>query len=290
MMREAKLNAVAVCFLAALFYWLFMFAKHNAYLRYVIPFGDDPYDAVGSFACVVGALLAFVSLVRAYYPYRNGPDRLQALYLVRSQMAVVLAVLITAAADLTAMARYPRQWYPSFWGYAVMAIVSVLVVSAIAVLLLLRPSLPQRTAADRWRLARALLVTLAGMLLLALFPKSILRDVATHLLAIIVGAVVLFAPMRLLLLALVPDDLREEAEGALTRRAGAWRRWGVSVLLGLLVGASAFVGEMAGHGHGPALPMRRMLFVGSVFTGIGLSGILIAYVFLGEPLGFASRR
>src|ERR1700739_4895689 len=202
MMREARLNAVVVCFLIALFYWVFMFAKHNAWLRYVIPFGDDPYDAVGSFACVVGALLAFVSLVRAFYPYRSGPDCLQALYIIRSQVAAVLAVVITVAADATAMVRYPRQWFPSIWGYAAMAIVGVLAVSAFAVLLLLRLSLPQRTKADRGGLRRALLAALGRTPLLALFPKSMLRGMATHLFAIMVGAVVLFAPMRLLLLAL----------------------------------------------------------------------------------------
>src|SRR5579875_1199159 len=123
MTQEAKLNAVAVGILSAVFYWLFMFAKHNSYLRDLVPFGEDPYDAVGSFACVVGALLSIVALVRAYFPYRGGPDGLQRLYLIRAQVAVVLAVLITAAADATAMVRYPRQWYPAFWGFGVIAVV-----------------------------------------------------------------------------------------------------------------------------------------------------------------------
>jgi hypothetical protein len=288
-MREAKLNAVAVCFLAALFYWLFMFAKHSPYLRYIIPFGDDPYDAVGSFACVVGALLAFVALVRAYYPYRSGPDRMQMLYLMRSQLAVVLAVFITATADATAMARYPQQWYPSFWGYAVMAVVAVMVVAAGGIFLLLRPVLPEKTMARHRRVAQAWLSTLVGMGLLSACPRSMLNSVTPHLLVIILGAVVLFAPMRLWLEVLAPDEARDSTgEGQPTRKAGAWRRWAGVIVLGALVGVCAFVGEMAGHGAG--LPMQRLLFVGSIFTGIGLSGIVIAYLFLGEPLGFGPQR
>ncbi|HTV04636.1 MAG TPA: hypothetical protein VME86_04655 [Acidobacteriaceae bacterium] len=288
MPREAKLNAVAVCFLAALFYWLFMFSKHNLYLRYVIPFGDDPYDAVGSFACVAGAPLAFVALVRAYYPYRSGPDRLQMLYLVRSQLAVVLAVFMTAAADVTAMVRYPRQWLPSFWGYAVSAVVAVPVVSAGAIFLLLRPSLPAKTEARRGRMLRALLATLAGMLLLAASPRSMLGSMASHLLVIMMGAAVLFASMRLWLAALAPDEVWEDnVEQHPVRMVSAWRRRAGVVVLGALIGLCAFAGELAEHRTG--LPMRKLLFVGSVYSGIGLSGILMAYLFLGEPLGFAAR-
>ncbi|HUY80920.1 MAG TPA: hypothetical protein VMU92_04285 [Acidobacteriaceae bacterium] len=288
MTREARLNAVAVSFLAVLFYWLFLFAKHNGYLRHLIPFGDDPYDAVGSFACVAGALLAFTALVRAYFPYRSGPDRRQKLYLVRSQMAVVLAVFLTAAADATAMARYPEQWYPAFWSFAVIAVVAVMVVAGSGIYLLLRPTLPAGTKARDGRVKRALLITLGGMALLAASPRSMLNGVATHLLVIVLGAAVLFVSMRLWLLALVPDEGWDENAGQSAPARNVWRRWVGVVVLGLLVGVCAFVGEIAGHSA--ALPMRRLLFVGSIYTGIGLSGILLAYLFLGEPLGFRPER
>jgi hypothetical protein len=287
MTREAKLNALAVCILAALFYWLFLFAKHNSYLASMIPFGDDPYDAVGSFACVVGALLALTALVRAYLPYRSGPDRRQMLYLLRSQLAVVLAVFLTAAADATAMARYPEQWYPGFWNFAVVAVVAAMIVSSVAVFLLLRPSLPPKTEARRGRAIRALLVTLGGMALLAACPKSMLHGMASHLFVIILGAAVLFVSMRMWLVALVPDAMGEDGPAQPVRSRSAWRRWAGAIILGVLVGLSAFAGELAGHSA--AGPMRRLWYVGSIFAGIGLSGILLAYVFLGEPLGFRPR-
>ncbi len=291
MPRSARRNAVIVGCLAAFFYWAYMFVKHNSYLRNMIPFGDDPYDAVGSFACVVGALLAFVSLLRAFYPYRSGPDQQQYLYLVRSQIAVALAVLITVAADATATARNPPRWFPTYWGYVLAALAAFTTLMALAVLQNLLTSMPPEVKTRRGNLLRAWLVTLGGMLLLALFPKGMLGDVAAHLFAIILGAAVLFASMRLFLLALAPDGSRKARnveQPTRLRNADLWRRWAGAILLGVLVGVCAFVGEVAEHRA--ALPMRRLLFIGSVYTGIGLSGIMLAYLFLGEPLGFAPRR
>jgi len=45
-----KRSAVVVAAFAGFFYWGFMTAKHDPSLRDIVPFGEDPYDAVGSFA------------------------------------------------------------------------------------------------------------------------------------------------------------------------------------------------------------------------------------------------
>ena len=105
-----KRNAAIVVALAALFWWSFLFAKHDPALRNAIPFGDDPYDAIGSFGVIAGILLAMLSLFRAFRPYRKTPSGLQQIYLMRAQEAVVLAVFITLASDLVAMARHPALW------------------------------------------------------------------------------------------------------------------------------------------------------------------------------------
>jgi hypothetical protein len=49
------------------------------------------------------------------------------------------------------------------------------------------------------------------------------------------------------------------------------------------IGALAFVGEMS-EGANP-MPLMRLLFVASVFVGLGLAGLVIAYAFLGTLLG-----
>ncbi len=91
-----KVNAGVVLVLAALFYQAFMFPKHDAVLSMIIPFGDDPYDAVGSFAMIVGMMVAFLSLGRAFRPYRLNSASIETqVYLVRAQTCVVLAVVST---------------------------------------------------------------------------------------------------------------------------------------------------------------------------------------------------
>jgi hypothetical protein len=106
-----KLNALIVSGLWTLFSWSFMWAKHDPVLRDVIPFGEDPYDAVGSFGVVAGIPIALAALVRAFRPHRQRPpSTAQRMYLVRAQAAVVLIVLITLASDAVAMARHPLAW------------------------------------------------------------------------------------------------------------------------------------------------------------------------------------
>ena len=63
-----KRNAIALLGLAAFFGWAFGFAKHDPGLRNIIPFGEDPYDAVGSFGFITAGLLALVSLARTFLP------------------------------------------------------------------------------------------------------------------------------------------------------------------------------------------------------------------------------
>ena len=69
MPKTLKRNTLIVFGLAIVFWWSFMFAKHDPHLRSIIPFGSDPYDAVGSFGIIVGMLIALLSVVRAFRPY-----------------------------------------------------------------------------------------------------------------------------------------------------------------------------------------------------------------------------
>jgi hypothetical protein len=122
------------------------------------------------------------------------------------------------------------------------------------------------------------------------YPEQLINRTATHLLTVVAGAIILFAPMPPLLNALVPcgaDEGRVEKTRARGRRASAWLGWGTVLLLGALIGVFAFVGEMS-EGSG-ALPLGHLVFVASVFVGLGLAGLVIAYAFLGEPLGLRPR-
>jgi len=89
--------------------------------------------------------------------------------------------------------------------------------------------------------------------------------------------------MRPLLNALVPCGAGEEGSG---RSFTAHQRWGVVLLVGLLIGGFLFLAEM----REGAPPNGRLLFVASVYVGLAIAGLLIAYASLGKPLELAPRR
>jgi hypothetical protein len=291
MPKAFKRNALLVCGLAVLFFWSFMFAKHDPSLRDIIPFGDDPYDAVGSFGVIVALLVALLSLVRALRPYRKHlPSTAQQVYLVRCQMTVVLAVLITLAADVIAMARHPSIWIGAASRDSLVALLAGMAVVAIAVQLLIRASLKKLPDSGTKHWQPAAIAMLVALLVLACYPEQWINHTITHLLTIVLADVLLFAPMRPLLNALVPysaDDGPIEQTPARSRFSTAGQRWGIVVALGALTGAFVFLGEIGEGGGAP--PMGRFVFVASVFVGLGLAGIVIAYAFLAKPLGLGLR-
>lgn len=290
MPKVLKRNAVIILGLAALFYWSFMFAKHDPTVRNVIPFGDDPYDSVGSFGVIVGVLAALLSLVRAFRPYRDAPSTSQRVYLIRSQEAVVLTIFMALASDVVAMVRHPSMWVGAASRDRIIVLVGGLAVVSAAVQLLIHASqekIPE-FGTKRWKAAA--IATLLAIMVLAAYPEQLIHHTSTHLLTVVAGAIVLFAPMRPLLNALVPyksDKVQMEKIPARGRFSAAGHRWGIAVLTGALIGACSFLGEIAEDSG--AVPMNRLAFVASVFIGLGLAGFLIAYVFLGEPLGLGPR-
>ena len=235
-------NAIIVFGLAALFYCSFMFAKHDPMLRRAIPFGDDPYDAVGSFGVVVGVLIALLSLVRAFRRYRPAASITQQIYLLRAQQAVILAVFITLASDAIAMARHPGMWNRLESRTSLIALLGGMVIFSVTVQVFIQAAQERLSglATKRWKAATR--VSLLALLVLMAYPEHLIERTATHLLTIIVGAIVLFAPMRLLLRALVPyaskkEQMRQSSTG--DESSGGRKGWRIALLIGFLMGACA---------------------------------------------------
>ncbi|MFL6427269.1 MAG: hypothetical protein ACJ71S_03420 [Acidobacteriaceae bacterium] len=290
MPKVLKRNAVILLGLAALFGWSFMFAKHDPALRNVIPFGDDPYDAVGSFAVIVGILVALLSFFRAFRPYRGTPDMAQQVYLLRSQEAVVLAVFITVATDAVAMARHPSLWIGAASREKLLVLLGVLVIITVAVQLLIRAAQEKLGSFGTRRWAAPASATLLALLIFAAYPEHLINRTATHLFTVVAADLVLFALMRVWLNALVPyapDGERMAKRAARARFRTAGQRWAMALLAGTMIGAFVFLTEM-GEGSG-AVPWGRLVFVASVYIALGLAGILIAYAFLGTSLGLGAR-
>jgi len=260
-------------------------------LSKIIPFGDDPYDAVGSFAIIVGILVALLSLGWALRPYRSNPPSIETqVYLVRAQTCVVLAVVITLISDVAALARHPTMWTTALQRNQLLALLGGMAIIVVAVELLIRRSaqgiVSPGTQAG-W--TRAAIVGLAGVLTLAIYPERMIQGTATHLLTVVAGAPILFVPMRPLL-TFVPYKTstaqREATDGKLSfaRR----HRWGIVLFVGVILGVFFFAGEMSEGAGGMSL--GRIVFVAAVFVGLSTAGLAIAYAFLGIPLGLGRRR
>ena len=290
MPKLQKLASLVVLALAALFGVFFMFAKHDPSLSAIIPFANDPYDAVGSFAAIISALLGGLALLRAVRPFRRSlPTEADRVFLARTQMAIVVAVLMPAAADAIAMTRHPSMWLGQTGGNELLLLVTGMTALAAAVGFLVRHSardLMSPSTPGDWR--RAAATGLVFVVILALYPEGIINSVPGELLTLAVGILLLFAPMSAFVVALAPYDAKiAHGEATTAWWARRWIRWGAVVLLGMAIGTSLLVAE-ASQGDGGIAPARLAL-VASVYIGAGTVGLVVAYAFLNKPLGLSRR-
>lgn len=284
MPNDFKRNSVCCLALAAFYNWGFMFAKHDVALRGVIPFGNDPYDAVGSFGIFVALIVAVIAILRTFRRYPTPVSAMQRLFAIRAQTTVVLVVLITVGADVVAMARHPGMWIHSPALAKLIALLAGLVFAAAGVQRLVNGAeRGQRSGPRRWTTVAITTILATGVL--ALYPERLIVGVWPHLLTVVVSAVILFAATRALLLALVPDTAVDAAPESLVRQRppGRTSRWAIVTLVGAAFGAFAFLGELSEGGG--AQSIARIVAVAGVFLGLAIAGVGVAFGFLGAPLG-----
>ncbi|HEX3111117.1 MAG TPA: hypothetical protein VHU41_18590 [Thermoanaerobaculia bacterium] len=287
MSASTKRNAIVVALLAVFFYWAFMFAKHAPALRNTIPFGVDPYDAVGSFAVIAAALIVPIALFRAFRRYRAvPPPAAQLAYCERTFVSIVALVFVTVASDVVAMARHAGSWINAPSRNELLLLLGALAVAAGAVRILIAYSKDavahHRSPADR---RNAMLIMGAAMLALAIYPEHVIQNIWLHLLTIIAGAAILFASVRALVIMSVPLEVVPATPDRPAKRT-TLRRWSVLLIVAVVVGLAAFAGEMS---EGTTPPAVKLLFVALVFVTLTVSGLAIAYGFLGTALGLGRR-
>lgn len=278
-------SALLVCGLALFFSWAFFVLKHNPLLRNVIPFADDPYDAVGSLAFIAANLLAPTSLARVLLPYFVGRSG-AGVYVSRTQAAVSFCVLMTVAADAIAMFRHLSQWRGTSGEPALLAILGSLLATSVGVLIIVC----RRSQPPSFRIwATPSIVFLAALLCLWFYPESLIHNLLPHLITCDFAGVLLVAPVASFALALFPGESPPKPHAHnLPRRFGAVPQWIIVAFLGFAVGLAAFLAEI--RESAASIPMTRIAFVASVYALLGLSGLLIAYPFLRKPLGFQITR
>jgi hypothetical protein len=269
-------SVLAAC-VGAAFLLFFQFTKQDPTLSAILPFGNDPYDAVGSFGVISAGLLSVLAVVRAVQVSTRRREELVA----RTQAAITAAVAVTLGADVVAMGRHVSIWFGRPAALELVALMLVLL--ALAVLLWfaarrsIRESPVQPTA---WR--RAVVVCAIAVAVLVVYPESLTGNAVGELFTILVGIVLLFVPMSALLEVLVPLD-SDSAESGEARglRIGGRIQWLAVALVGIAIGVALLVAELMGR-DAPAPALRVML--ASVYVGAALVGLLIAYYVLRRPL------
>ena len=277
-----KVNTLLGVAVAAVFYLFFMVTKHDPALSAIVPFTTDPYDAIGSFAAIASVPLVLLMLVRAFRPYRTPPTAEQQVYLIRTQLAITLAALITLVGDAVAMARHTGLWLGSPLTSELLALLGGVAVLALVVTYLIRRSMRSITLPMRSRWKRAVVVSLLAILLLAVYPEALIQTLYGHLFTILVGILLFFAPLSQLTMALAPFDLHVLTQEI--KRGRSVYPWIAALLFALGVGLLLFLAEASGGGE-QGVPLARVATIFAVFVGTGTIGILIGYAFLRKPLG-----
>lgn len=289
MRRRLEIHSLAILALVIAFDWFFEFAKHNAELKPIIPFGEDPYDAAGSYCLIVSTLLAALCFVRTLWSLAvkpaSGPRH---TFLARTQLAIALGVLVTIVADAVALTRHASQWIAKPAADELLALLAGLAALALVCLALVpRPAvnipLPQKVNVRK----RAAITIVLSTIAIFLFPDNRVSSLPIHLLAMLLGSVIVAADQAAFAIALVPYDSSERRMQSSARGgADGWILWPLIALAGAGIGAAALVAEFreSGMGH-RTLPLIVML----VYVGAGMSCLLIAFAFLKRPLGLSLR-
>ncbi|MDR3685979.1 MAG: hypothetical protein P4L93_03320 [Coriobacteriia bacterium] len=275
--------------LAAAFFLFFQLTKQIPALAAANASANDPYDAIGSFGIQAAAVFGLLAVGRCFWWSRAGSklSERRRLLLVRTGVASVLAVTVTLAGDIMAMARQPGVVIGSLAGRGYALLLGGMVALALWVGLyvgLASKGVGGPLSARAW--LRSAASSLVFVALLAVYPEVLRTSVAGELFTVLVGVALLVAPMRFLLLALVPDLASAPNEPAITGRVvPSWLPWVAVSVAGIVVGLLLVSAEMFHDSGGSTPPVARLLLVASVYVGLEVAGLLVGYAMLRGPLG-----
>lgn len=117
-----------IAFAAIVFCLFFQLSKRSPF-RDVNPFGDDPYDAVGSFAIQGALLIGFLTYSRALRLRGDPAQSTRARLIVRGNILVLSSILITLIADAVAEILLPSP--RSYWGDVLLVALATMLLLAL---------------------------------------------------------------------------------------------------------------------------------------------------------------
>lgn len=284
--RKLKIASLLIFVLAVLFYVFFMHCKHDPALSKVNAFADDPYDAVGSFGIQAAAILGVLCLLRAFrgsHSYAESIERER--FLLRAQVAAVLSVAVTLAADAVAMLRHPSLWMGHSAGYRLFAlIIGMAVLTAAMGALVLRDTRTIERSGSPTGRFKAVTVSLLAALVLFFYPEVFRHGLIGVLLTAFAGTVILFVSVWAWTTALVPDRPGLPNSQLTSSRSTARKKYalGLVILAGVLIGLFFVAGEAS---EGSGIPHSKLALVISAYIGLETAGVVVGYTLLRKPLG-----
>jgi hypothetical protein len=313
---KLKSATILTCTLTILFFLFFDQSKHNPALAAVNPFIEDPYDAVGSFGIQLSLLAALLSLIRVFRSYatKEIPSN-QLLLILRGDAIALLSMIVTLAADIVAMLRYPSMWMNSSDGRILAGLVgSLLLLTLFIGLLLYRivVNLSFFIANHSWK--KVVLFPIS-LFILAIYPANLRESVAGGIFTASLGMVLLFISTWSLATAIflqtemefeaVFDDFASIYRGIKARLGFvsrvenftniAWlhklfnwlnprkHRWNFIILIALVMGGSLMLTEALNEGI--STNTNIVMLVLAVFLGIEGAGVILGYLLFAEFLG-----
>ena len=305
-----------VVLLVTIFFWAFFdISKKAAILAVVNPFAEDPYDAVGSFGVQLAFAAALLSILRAFRPYRSR-DILskQRLLILRGETVALLSIVVTLAADIVAMLRYPSMWRDSPGGWILLGLMGVVIfLMAMTGLWLYRfaTNYPVPSANRSWV---RLIILVMSLLVLAIYPEAVQDSIPGGILSALLGMVLLFLCTWALATVILPtaeknfedllDDIASIYRAAKSRvriisvfenLAKIWwlrsfvdwlnprqHKWNFIVVTALAMGVVLLLAETI-H-EGVSTSTNVVLLVITVFVGIEGLGVFFGYLLFGEFL------
>lgn len=260
-------RATAYITVVAFVFWLFFAINKKGPLGEINPFAVDPYDAVGSFAFQIAALLGVLNFARVLRLRMDAGQDGKARLVERGNALVLAAVAVTLAADVVAELRNP--FAASYGGTVLLIELAGMIVIALAAVAAhvyaLRgvqlPDVPRDLTPadgidDLWTLARAV-ASVAAPLLPRLVVEWIHRFNSDRL----------FARLPWV-------DPRRHS-------------WRFAAALGLLVGIGVLAAQFS-EGLPPSAAVA--LLVAAIFIGAEFAATLLGFALLGGWLGLRPAR
>ena len=320
-MSEERKHAIRSLLLAVVFAFFFDRTKHQPVLASVNPFGEDPYDAIGSISVQLVGFLALLSLLRAFRPATTGAISAETRWLnARTRLLGAAAISVTMIGDVVAMARHLTVWYGSYGGFWLAVATILMLLAGIHELFTSgrRFQIEERAQGRHTIIWQPAVFSVCLMVLaLALYPERLRINLAGHLATALAGMVLLYLPLAAVAYGMQPhpvpsidvvDDVvagfgwiksrvpqlrpvhsyfSQLQRHTLAGRTFDWinprrHRWRLSVVLGAALGLLLVAFEL---GFEPPSNLRLATLLVAVFLGLESFAVLTGYAVLARPLG-----